>query len=103
MPAPDGLELDPRRVRRTFNRASRTYDRSAAVQGEIRTRLLERLNLVRLQPTTVVDVGAGTGTGTRALKERYRSSQVIALDSSLGMLKRARAHQRWLRPFRMVA
>jgi len=103
MASPDGLELDPRRVRRAFDRAARTYDRAAGVQSEIRARLFERMDLIRLQPTTVVDLGAGTGTGARTLKDRYRSAQVVALDSSLGMLKRARTHQSWLRPFRIVA
>jgi malonyl-CoA O-methyltransferase len=49
-----------------------------------------------------VDLGAGTGTGTRVLKDRYRAAQVIALDSSIGMLMRARVHRGWLRPFRIV-
>ncbi|HEU4653228.1 MAG TPA: hypothetical protein VFS47_04540, partial [Steroidobacteraceae bacterium] len=71
MAAPREFELDPRRVRRAFDRAARTYDRAAAVQGEIRSRLLERLDLIRLQPKTVLDLGAGTGTGARALKDRY--------------------------------
>ncbi len=44
----DEFFLDPRAVRRSFDRASRTYDEAAAVQGEIRTRLLERLDIVRL-------------------------------------------------------
>ena len=103
MSAPDEFDLDPLRVRRAFDRASRTYDRSAAVQSEIRARLFERLDLIRLKPTTVLDLGAGTGTGARVLKDRYPSAQVIALDSSISMLKRARAHQRWLKPFRRVA
>ncbi|HEU4603706.1 MAG TPA: malonyl-ACP O-methyltransferase BioC [Steroidobacteraceae bacterium] len=103
MAAPHEFELDPRRVRRAFDRAARTYDRAAAVQGEIRSRLLERLDLIRLQPKTVLDLGAGTGVGARALKDRYPAAQVIALDSSLGMLQRARIHQRWLKPFRTLA
>jgi malonyl-CoA O-methyltransferase len=102
MASGEGFELDPRRVRRAFNRAARTYDRSAGVQSEIRSRLLERLDLIRLQPTAVVDLGAGTGTGARLLKDRYRTAQVVALDSSPGMLKRASARQGWLRPFRVV-
>ena len=44
----DEFFLDPRAVRRSFDRASRTYDAAAVVQGEIRTRLLERLDIVRL-------------------------------------------------------
>jgi malonyl-CoA O-methyltransferase len=102
MTSREGFELDPRRVRRAFDHAAPTYDRSAGVQSEIRARLLERLDLIRLQPTVVIDLGAGTGVGARTLKDRYRTAQVIALDSSLGMLKRGRAHQGWLRPFRIV-
>src|SRR6187455_1856927 len=86
----DEFFLDPRLVRRSFDRASGTYDAAAAVQGEIRARLLERLDIVRLQPTAVLDLGAGTGHSTRELKRRYPAAQVIALDSSLSMLARAR-------------
>ena len=57
----DEFFLDPRSVRRSFDRASRTYDAAAAVQGEIRARLLERLDIVRLQPTAVLDLGAEIG------------------------------------------
>jgi malonyl-CoA O-methyltransferase len=98
----DEFFLDPRRVRRSFDRASRTYDAAAAVQGEIRARLLERLDIVRLQPTAVLDLGAGTGHASRELKRRYPSAQVIALDSSLGMLGQSASQQRFLRKFSPV-
>ena len=95
----DEFFLDPRAVRRSFDRASRTYDAAAVVQGEIRTRLLERLDIVRLQPTAVLDLGAGTGQASRELKRRYPSAQVIALDSSLAMLGQSARQQRFLRRF----
>jgi malonyl-CoA O-methyltransferase len=98
----DEFFLDPRTVRRSFDRASRTYDAAAAVQGEIRTRLLERLDIVRLQPAAVLDLGAGTGHATRELKRRYPSAQVIALDSSLAMLRATARQQRFLRRFAPV-
>jgi malonyl-CoA O-methyltransferase len=98
----DEFFLDPRTVRRSFDRASRTYDTAAAVQGEIRTRMLERLDIVRLQPTTVLDLGAGTGHASRELKRRYPSAQVIALDSSLAMLRASAPQQRFLRRFAPV-
>ena len=81
--AADEFYLDPRAVRRSFDRASRTYDAAAAVQAEIRARLLERLDIVRLEPTAVLDLGAGTGHASRDLKRRYSSAHVVALDSSL--------------------
>ena len=77
--AADEFFLDPRAVRRSFDRASRTYDAAAAVQAEIRTRLLERLDVVRLQPTAVLDLGAGTGHASRASASiAIRSAQVVA-------------------------
>ena len=93
----DEFFLDPRAVRRSFDRASRTYDATAAVQAEIRTRLLERLDVVRLQPTAVLDLGAGTGHASRDLKRRYPSAQIVALDSSWSMLRESARQQRFLR------
>lgn len=40
---------------------------------------------------TVVDVGAGTGTGIRALARRFPAAEVVAIDSSDSMLERLRA------------
>ena len=97
--AADEFYLDPRAVRRSFDRASRTYDAAAAVQAEIRARLLERLDIVRLEPKAVLDLGAGTGQASRDLKRRYSSAHVVALDSSLSMLRQSAGQQRFLRRF----
>jgi malonyl-CoA O-methyltransferase len=95
----DEFFLDPRLVRRAFDRASETYDRAAVVQGEIRGRVLERLDLVRLQPAAILDLGAGTGHASRALKRRYPGAQVIAIDLSQGMLQESRRQQGWWQRF----
>jgi malonyl-CoA O-methyltransferase len=94
--------LDPALVRARFNRASTRYDAAAAVINELRQRLLERLDLVRIAPQRVLDLGAGTGTGTRALKNRYPKAQVMALDSAQRMLLQATAQQSWWRRFDRV-
>lgn len=39
----------------------------------------------------ILDLGAGTGTGTIALAQRFAGAQVIAVDSSAEMLSRVRA------------
>ena len=94
--------LDPRVVRRGFDRASRTFDSNAAIHSELRARLLERLDVVRLEPSAILDLGAGSGHGARALQDHYRSASVIASDLSLGMLGQARKQQRWLNRFQRV-
>jgi SAM-dependent methyltransferase len=40
--------------------------------------------------TTVVDLGAGTGTGTMALARRFPAAEVVAVDASESMLARLR-------------
>jgi malonyl-CoA O-methyltransferase len=95
----DEFHLDPAQVRRSFDRAARTYDAAAAVATEIRNRLIERLDIVRLQPKAVLDLGAGTGHSSKTLRQRYRGAEIIALDLSPGMLAQAERRQSWLRRF----
>jgi malonyl-CoA O-methyltransferase len=95
----DEFHLDPAQVRKSFDKAASTYDGAAAVATEIRNRLLERLDIVRLQPKAILDLGAGTGHSSKALRHRYRGAEVIALDLSPGMLAQAERRQTWLRRF----
>lgn len=103
MPPSDEYFLDPRLVRRAFDRASTTFDANAAIHTELRQRLLERLDVVRLQPQVVMDLGAGTAHAARALQDRYRSAYVVAADLSVGMLREAKRQQRFLKRFGRVA
>ena len=103
MPAVDEFFLDPRAVRRAFDHAAKSFDAASVVHAEIRSRLIERLDIVRLDPAVVLDLGAATGHGTRALKNRYPRATVVALDLSTGMLREARRQQRLFRRFKRVA
>ncbi len=98
---------DKRRVREAFERAAATYDACAALQREVADQLLERLELVRLTPQRILDVGAGTGYCTAALAARYPQATIIAIDLAPAMLHRARARlsgwQRWRRGHAFIA
>jgi malonyl-CoA O-methyltransferase len=89
--------IDKQRARRSFERAAADYDRVAVLQREIADRMLERLDLVKLQPHTVLDVGAGTGYASEGLLRRYPKARVIALDFAHPMLLQTRRRGRWLR------
>jgi malonyl-CoA O-methyltransferase len=91
--------LDPRWLRRSFDRAAPTYDAAAVLHAEVRDNLLERLQLTAIAPNVIVDAGAGTGHASRALKRRYPKALIVALDVSMGMLRSAARQNSWLKPF----
>jgi len=72
-------------VRRRFDAAAGTFDGAAVLHTEARSRMLERLALFRLEPKSVLDVGAATGAGSAALVALYPEAHVIAVDASLPM------------------
>ena len=96
------FQLDPGQVRRHFGRAATSYEKHDALQREVQAALLERLDFYLEAPLRVVDVGAGTGRGTTLLKQKYPKAEVIALDLALPMLRAAKQHNSWLKPFMRV-
>jgi malonyl-CoA O-methyltransferase len=88
----EGARLDARGVRRSFERASASYEAAAVLQARVGEELLERLDFFKFEPDVVIDLGSGTGRATRELKRRYRRAAVVALDIAPGMLREARRH-----------
>lgn len=86
----DGSVPDPRQAQRRFAVAAKRYADAAVLQNEVCRRLMERLDVVKLVPRCVLDVGCGPGTGARELSRRYPKARIIALDYSEAMLRQAR-------------
>jgi len=91
------FDIDKREVRRAFSKAAAQYDAAAVMQREVCSRMLERLDYIKQKPASVLDVGSGTGWGTRQLGERYPAAQIVALDMAIGMLHAARGTSSWWR------
>jgi len=87
----DLYHIDKTRVKLSFNRAADTYDAAAVLQKEVRERMLERLDLVKIAPQIVLDAGSGTGQAGKLLQKRYPASQLIQLDIALRMLEKSQA------------
>jgi len=88
-------EIDKRAVRKAFSKAATQYDAAAVMQREVCTRMLERLDYIKQKPAIVLDVGSGTGWGTRQLGELYPAAQIVALDIAMGMLQTSRGTSSW--------
>jgi malonyl-CoA O-methyltransferase len=81
---------ETRAARRAFDRASE-FESACFIHDEARSRLFERLEVVRITPNVAVDLGCATGRGAAELAARYPAAQVLAVDSSLRMLRAAAA------------
>lgn len=78
-------------IRRAFDKAAPSYDKTAIMQHEMGQRLFERLDYLRLEPKFVLDLGGGTGYWAKKLKARYPKAQVVSLDVSWHMLRQAKS------------
>lgn len=87
-------QVDHQRTRKNFNAAALGYDGVAVLQREVGQRLLERLELIKLQPARIMDLGSGTGVAARQLQQRYRKARIIQVDFALQMLRLARRQSR---------
>jgi malonyl-CoA O-methyltransferase len=67
-------------MRQDFARAAGNYDRAAVLARETGSRMAERLDLVRIAPERVADIGCATGDGLRELQRRYPAALPLAVD-----------------------
>jgi len=93
---------EKRLARRSFEHAAESYDAAAVLQQEVAQRLLERLDLMKLEPARVLDLGCGTGYCIPELMSRYKRADIVALDIARPMLEQARRRGRWLHRPRCV-
>lgn len=96
------FHFDKKQVRQNFGRAATSYEKHDVLQQEVQSALIERLDFYTAEPARIIDVGAGTARGTALLKKRYPKADVIAIDQALPMLRAAKQHVSWLKPFQRL-
>ncbi|MCK9188182.1 malonyl-ACP O-methyltransferase BioC [Acidithiobacillus sp.] len=87
--------MEKRAVRRAFEQAAAAYEISAVLQDQVGAQLIERLDLVKLEPQWILDMGSGTGLQSRRLNRRYPKARLLALDLASNMLQQARRRKGW--------
>lgn len=83
-------EIKSKSVKKSFSKAAKNYEASAFLQQEVASRLLERLDLMNIKPTYVLDAGCGTGFCSRALKKKYKKANITGIDIAPGMIEQAK-------------
>jgi malonyl-CoA O-methyltransferase len=95
--------FETRALRQHFGRAAKTYSQVAILQAEVESRLLEQLDFLEdKKPLRVLDIGCGPGRASAAIKKRWPSAEVWALDAALPMLKEVPKQTRFWRPIKRV-
>ena len=94
--------LDKAAVKKSFNRAATTYNHAGVLQDEVLSRLLSRLQYVRLDPTSIIDIGCGTGRGVSGLQKIYSGAKVVGLDMAYAMLQETKKQFRLFSKKRMI-
>ena len=103
-PIPSQDDFEKRDVAASFSRAAANYDAAAELQRAVGSALLTRLDTLGPTPSTVLDLGCGTGAFSSDLAERYPQATCLGLDLADGMVAYARAaadetvngRQQWL-------
>ena len=89
-------------VARRRDRAASSFDSADFLFRRAHDGIIERLAPLVMEPRTILDLGAGTGTQSRALAKHYRKARVLSLDPSKAMLGIARGQRPFLSKTREV-
>ena len=84
--------IDLQQVRRLFASPARVAE-SGFLRREIAGRMFERLELIKLAPSVVLDAGCGDGADLPVLRQRFGGARLVGVDASAAMLQAARASQ----------
>lgn len=78
-------------IKHHFDHAAVQYEEAAVLQKQVAKEVDDRLDLITIQPNTILDVGSGTGLLTRHLEQRYPNADCIGIDLSDKMVQMAQS------------
>ncbi|MGX5173108.1 malonyl-ACP O-methyltransferase BioC [Aliikangiella sp. IMCC44653] len=87
------MNLEKTLIAQSFSSAAKHYDEFAFLQNEVADRVFERLELMRIKPKNILDVGCGTGYCTRKLRKLFKRAKVNGVDIAPGMIEQANHQQ----------
>lgn len=93
-----GYAPDVRALRRFQARAAAGYRKAATLPNVVAERLLDRLDGLRFEPMTVLDLGCGPGDVAVQLARRWPKARVLAIDAVRPMLDQVPTRLGWFGP-----
>ena len=90
-------DINPRHLIKQRNRYAAKYSQQDDLIQLISRRLLERLELVTIEPEIILDLAIYDGSSSRQLKEQYRSARVIGCEPGIELAKLAKQKSGWFK------
>lgn len=90
-PVDIAYEVDSDQVRHAFDLAAKNYDAFSLLQKTVVERLIESFEHIKTAPEIILDLGSGTGYGSKHLKKQFKKTQIYQMDLSVEMLKYSRS------------
>jgi len=87
--------LNEHHIRRRFENAAAHFDEADFVHAETRQGLLQRIEPLLVNASTIVDLGAATGSAHAGLSKRFKGARIVAVDIAHNMLQQARRKKSW--------
>ena len=84
------MSIPKQAIADSFSKAAISYDDAAFLQKEVASRLLERLEIMNVAPTNILDAGCGTGHCSRILNKRFGKAKTFGVDIAQGMIDYAK-------------
>lgn len=79
------FQLDNKLVKKNFACAAKDYDQHAILQSETGNHLLQRLELIKLHPQIIVNLGSTTGHFSTLLKKKFPQTEIISIEIAANM------------------
>ena len=83
----DNLILNTALIRKLFNRKAASLAQVDFLFQDLAARVISRLDYIKLDPTIIVDCGAGGGFDRELLMQKFPAADLIELDLALETLK----------------
>ena len=86
-------------IRRAFDRVAPRFSANDFLYREMARRMAERLDMVRLSPARILDLGCGLGADRLMLQQRYPDATWLGVDASTRLLHEGRLAEQAARSF----
>ena len=83
-------DIDRLAVRRQFARRAGRLAQANFLLREAESQMLSRLDLIKMTPASIVEIGSGLGDGLLALRKRYPEASLLGVDVAEPLVRHAR-------------